>query len=185
MSGPVQVARLRQELEEATRGVHDLAERAGPERWARRPPAGGWSVGLCIEHLNITSESFLPELERVLGEAAASGPSATGEYRLGPVGWLLCRMLEPPYRMRVTTSPPFEPSNLGSPGEVLGKFDALQARLDVLLAGGQRLALDQLRVVSPFSPLVKYSAYAAFRVIAVHQRRHIWQAGRVLEALEA
>lgn len=185
MSGPAQVARLRQELEDATRRAHDLAGRAGAERWGRQAPAGGWSVGQCIEHLNITSESFLPRLERVLGEAAASGPPATGAYRLGLVGWLLCKMLEPPYRMRVTTPRPFDPSNPGSPDDVLARFDALQARLDALLAGGQRLALDRIRVVSPFSPRVKYSAYAAFRVIAVHQRRHLWQAQRVLEAFGA
>ena len=41
---------------------------------------------------------------------------------------------------------------------------------------------DKVKLVSPFNARLKYNALAAFRILAAHQRRHLWQAERALES---
>ncbi len=64
-------------------------------------------------------------------------------------------------------------------GETLERFDYLQQELQVRIDRSAGLALDRLRLVSPFDARVKYNLYATFCIIAAHQRRHLWQAEQV------
>ena len=64
-------------------------------------------------------------------------------------------------------------------GETLERFDSLQQELQVRIDRSAGLAIDRLRVVSPFDARVKYNVYASFCLIATHQRRHLWQAEQV------
>ena len=151
-----------------------------------RPPSGGWSAGECLLHLNLTSERFAPVLEEAVARARAEGLTGTGSFRLDVVGWLLCRLLEPPYRLRTRTPPPFVPDPDGTSArkaDVMTAFDTWQARLSAIVRSGEALALDRVRVVSPFAAGVKYSVYSALRIIPVHQRRHLWQAERATGGL--
>ncbi|HSB53345.1 MAG TPA: hypothetical protein VLD58_03280, partial [Gemmatimonadales bacterium] len=43
------------------------------------------------------------------------------------------------------------------------------------------LDLNGTRFANPFLPLVRFSVGTGFQVIAAHQRRHLWQAGRIRE----
>jgi hypothetical protein len=54
-----------------------------------------------------------------------------------------------------------------------------------LLAEANGLAIDRLRIASPFARQIRYSVYSAFRLIAVHQRRHLWQAEQVARSVTA
>jgi len=45
--------------------------------------------------------------------------------------------------------------------------------------------LEKIKIRSPFAEKLKYSVYSAFRVLPVHQRRHLWQAERALDILES
>ena len=92
---------------------------------------------------------------------------------------------EPPYRIKMKTSAPFVPERVEPMADVLERFDYLQGELLVRLDRASGLALDKLRVVSPFNARVKYNLYSAFRLLPVHQRRHLWQAQQVRLALTA
>ena len=61
-------------------------------------------------------------------------------------------------------------------GEVLERFDYLQGELLVRLDRAAGLALDSVKITSPFDARVKYNLFSAFSVIPVHQRRHLYQA---------
>ena len=47
------------------------------------------------------------------------------------------------------------------------------------LEAADGVALDEVRVRSPFVPLIRMDLGTAFTVIAAHQRRHLWQAEQV------
>jgi hypothetical protein len=64
------------------------------------------------------------------------------------------------------------------------KFDGYQRRLVELLAEANGLALSKLKK-SPFNANVRYSVYSAFRIIAAHERRHLWQAEQARDAARA
>jgi hypothetical protein len=178
-----QLAGIVRELEDARARAHGIASGLDPETWRRRPPSGGWSVSECLQHLNLTSEAFFGRLEAGVEEARARGLAATGRpYRLDAFGWLLCWMIEPPYRLRVKTGAPFVPGGAAPPDEVLGDFDRWQDALATCVRSAEGLAIDRVRVTSPFASRMKYSVYSSFRIIPVHQRRHLWQAEQVLRA---
>jgi hypothetical protein len=45
------------------------------------------------------------------------------------------------------------------------------------------LNLGGAEIISPFAKNVRYSTYSAFVLIAAHNRRHLWQAERVLSEI--
>jgi hypothetical protein len=180
--GAAQLASIVRELADARERAHRIADRLEPASWIRRPHKGGWSVAECLQHLNLSSEAFLGRLQQAIAGARAEGLDSQGPFRLDFFGWLLCRLLEPPYRMRVKTGAPFVPGAIAPADEVLGAFDRWQDALVDCVRSADGLAIDRVRVTSPFSARVKYSVYSSFRLVPVHQRRHLWQAEQVLRA---
>jgi hypothetical protein len=64
---------------------------------------------------------------------------------------------------------------------VVAEFETLQRELIALLAEAEGLAIAKIKVRSAFNAKLRYSAYSALRVIAAHQRRHLWQAEGALK----
>lgn len=176
---PRQLADLKQQLLDARERAHRLCDGLSREGWAARPVAERWSVGECLTHLNVTTERFLPLIDEAIREGRARGLTGTGPYGRGLVGWALARWLEPPYRMRTRTPSSFVPAAIDPPAEVLERFDYLQQELSTRIDAGSGLALDRLRLTSPFDGRVKYNLFATFGIILAHQRRHLWQAEQV------
>lgn len=79
-------------------------------------------------------------------------------------------------RDRVPRLAPFVPSALGSMDAILREFDASQDDLTALLGRAAGVALDRVKIVSPFDGRVRYNAWSALRILAAHQRRHLWLA---------
>ena len=152
--------------------------------WARRPEADRWSVAECLVHLNETSEAYIPTLKGAIAQGGAPRPPGRPIRRDLP-GWLLCRMLEPPARFHFKATGRFVPSlEVSERSQVLADFDRLQKTLLHLIKEGADLDLTRIRITSPFDGRLKYSVYSAFRILPVHQRRHLWQAERVLIAIQ-
>ena len=134
-------------------------------------------------HLNITSERYVPIVDEAIRALRSRGLIAEGPLGRDLIGWLLTRMMEPPVRIRTKTPPAFVPARIDPMADVLERFDYLQGELLVRLDRASGLALDRQRLVSPFNVRVRYNLYSAFCILAAHQRRHLWQAGRVGSAL--
>lgn len=163
-----QLEALDSELAEVRERVHRLP----PDRWHRRPAPERWSAGEHVVHLTLTTRAFLPLLEEALGKA----PAGTGPFRRDLIGWMLGRMIEPPSRFRVKTTAPFVPSAEEPREAALREFDASQDELSALLRKAAGRALDRVKIVSPFDGRVRYNAWSALRILAAHQRRHLWLA---------
>jgi hypothetical protein len=178
-----QLMNILSELDAATARAKAVAERAGDERWTTRPAPSSWSVGECIDHLNRSSEVYFPLFEQALSDAPEASPR---RLRRDFFGWLLCMTLEPPVRMKVKTADRFvPPPDIGSRREVMDRFEALQDRVRDFVARSDGVDVARIKLRSPFAEKLKYSMYSALRIIPVHQRRHLWQAERALEVIEA
>jgi hypothetical protein len=181
---PLQLASIRDQLNDTATRLHRLVDTLDETMWGRRPSEGKWSAARCIEHLNITSRAYIPVLQDALKDARARGLVAkTPSYELDFWGWLLVKSIEPPPRFRMKTPDAFVPPTIDPKEKVLREYDAHQGELIALLEEAADLRLDKIKIVSPFNGRIKYHAYSAFRIIASHQRRHIWQAERVLRSL--
>src|SRR5260370_655648 len=95
---------------------------------------------------------------------------------------LLKYWLELPSRLRLPTSAPFQPMAVRDPAEAVEEFQAIGKALEEKLNSARELALDRVKLVSPFAEKMKYNAYSAFVLIAAHNRRHLWQAELALRS---
>jgi hypothetical protein len=175
-----QLKNVRHELQEATSRALQLVERLPDTTWGKTPDRGGWSVAQCIMHLNKSTEGYLPRLDAAIGEGRRRNLTGPGPFRRDFPGWLLCRFVEPPYRIKVRTPATFDPQRVDSAEIVMEAWMQLQGQLYGRIAAADGLALDKVKVVSPFAESVKYNLLSAFTVIPAHQRRHIWQAEQIL-----
>jgi len=171
-----QLFAVRDELEAATERARRLVEHHDAAALRRMTSVGGWSALQCLTHLSLTTENYLPLLAR----AVADAPSARGSLRfgIGLMPRLLLWSLEPPYRRRFGTQPAFEPRTENDAKATLASFEVFQDALLLVLEQFDGKALDRVPIVSPFNERLRYNALAALRILAAHERRHLWQAER-------
>jgi hypothetical protein len=181
---PTKLAAICDELYQTTTRLHRLVDTLDEWLWGRSPAVGKWSAARCIEHLNLTSQAYLPVLRAAFKDARAQGLLAKDpSFRLDFWGWLVFQSVEPSSRFRTKTPDAFVPPTIEPKEKVVAEFDALQRELVAVLEEGADLDLGRIKIVSPFKASVKYSAYSAFRLIPAHQRRHLGQAEQVLRTL--
>ena len=144
------------------------------------PESASWSVAQCLDHLAQTTKAFVP----VMASAIARAPRLTTNraLRTGALTQLFIRNLEPPYRLRFKVLAPLVPRRHDF-SSAWGAFEESQAQLAKTIRSAAGLAIDQVRVESPVYARFSYNVYGAFRMLAAHQRRHLWQMERILEAL--
>jgi hypothetical protein len=151
----------------------------------RRPDPTSWSVAECLAHLTLTTDAYVPAIREALADGRRQNLlSSRQSFRMELPARLLAWWLEPPYRLKSRTPAAFVPAS-SDPTEALPEFLQRQQRLFPLLAEANGLAIDRLRIASPFARQIRYSVYSAFRLIAVHQRRHLWQAEQVARSVTA
>ncbi|MFI5202694.1 MAG: hypothetical protein ACHQNE_09930, partial [Candidatus Kapaibacterium sp.] len=127
--------------------------------------------------LNLTSASFIPRLTEAISQAPSV--SAPRKFHLDLPGWLLVKMLRSRGRISKTkTNASFVPASGPDISSTLLQFKEYQNALIQLLDTAQDKALDKVKVRSPFRENVQYHAFSAFRVLAVHEMRHLDQAER-------
>lgn len=177
-----QLKAITDSLRSAQTRLRRLSDELSDENWSKRPGPDRWSAAECVEHLNLTSKAYLALLPDAVMRAKKRGGPAQKHYRRDALGWFMSMMIGPLRRLGtfrivpVKTTPKFVPKRGRSRTEILSNFMRLQAELAAVIRSGDRLPLDQVKIVSPFGGRMKYSAYSALVIIARHQHRHIQQA---------
>lgn len=178
-----QLAAISQSLETAQSRLRSLSDNISEKDWNRKPAPGEWSAANCVEHLNLTSDAYLPLLRDALAEVRERGVIAkTLRYRRDALGWFMSMMIGPMRRIgkfrigRVTTTSDFVPRGEASREQLLSDFVRLQAELLTMVRKADGLPIDRVKVVSPFGGKMRYSAYSAMVIVARHQHRHLDQA---------
>lgn len=171
-----QLEDVRHDLDEATSRAKKLAASLGGSAFARRPDENNWSPAECLVHLNLTTKAFLPLIDAALAKAPAGPVAPSHRYRKDVVGWFLTKMMEPPVRMKVKTTPAFMPQALAGRDEIIGEFERLQGEFAARIEKADRYDIGRVTVRSPFSSSMSYRLIAGFTAILAHERRHLWQA---------
>jgi DinB superfamily len=166
------------ELEAARARVHAIDRRLSSEAWQRRPSAGQWSAAECVVHLNLTAEAMLPRFRAGLEEARRIGQVTPARYRRDVVGWLIWKSVQPGGRIKTKTVASFVPTADRPPREIIAGFDRLHEDLIEVTRQSDGLAVDRVKVQSPFNERVRYNLYSALTITATHDHRHLLQAER-------
>lgn len=147
---------------------------------AWRPEPGRWSIAECLDHLHVTGEEVLAQVEAAVVRGWARGTTGSPPFRYGWLGPWFVRANAPSGR-RVPTPRVFRPREGRPPVGALDDFLALQEELGAALERANGLDLARVRARSPVTPLLRIGIGSWFEVIAVHQARHLAQARAVLE----
>jgi len=137
----------------------------------------------CLVHLNLSSKPYFPVWREAFADARDRQLFSDGPFKMDFWGRMLFWTLEPPPKFRFSAPRNFQPGDIGAPEQVLASFLKTQENVLASLAAAKGLALDRLKIISPFARQVRYSVWSSFVVTAAHQRRHLWQAERVADVL--
>ncbi len=169
-------------MELAQTRLRRLGDSVSEDAWNRHQEAGRWSAANCVEHLNLTSRAYLPLFRDAIVEARQLGGGPVAHYGKDALGWFMTQMIGPMHHigkvrfMKVKTTPRFVPKGGQSRTELLSEFVRLQADIITQIRTADGLALDRIKIVSPFGGRMKYNAYSGMVIVARHQHRHLDQA---------
>ncbi len=145
-----------------------------------KPNPGSWSVGECVEHLNLTHGKMEPLIRKAIEDAdkrkKRGGPpfysSFFGSYFLRKAG---------PDGSKLPAPPLYRPAKSSlDKDQVLETFTSMQERYIELITENADLQLDRIYAPSAAIPLVRFSTAVWFEGVPAHQKRHIAQIKRVL-----
>ncbi|MGE5176740.1 MAG: DinB family protein [Hyphomicrobiales bacterium] len=161
--------------------ARELAARLDEAQLFWRPGRNAWSIAECFLHMEVTARLYLDAIDLGIERARARGVTATAPYRHPWLARWFVRSFEPPPAIRFPAPRPFRPTPPPEPpfAPILDEFLRLGEAIRTRLDAAKGLDLGRARVVSPASPLIRLSLGLAFSLLAVHERRHLYQATNV------
>lgn len=180
-------SQLIRDFEQSSEDASRFAGDAGDRLFMTRPAPGRWSPAECFDHLVQFNRGYHSEMSKAAERISSLPEGARAAFRPRLVARLVIRFFEPPYRMKIKTLRPFDPGANAEldPDGVMERYLETHARFAGQLerAAEQRLDLEEVRVSHPLFGWLKMSLADCYGIILAHQRRHLWQARQVAEAL--
>lgn len=172
---------FRRQFERLSADADALVAPLSDEQFNWRPAPGIWSVGQCIDHLNVTARLYLPALDEGIADAIRRGLYGQGPFTYHWLARAFVHSVEPPYRLRAKAPKAFQPPPQRSRHEVMAAFRAYQVQYIDRLRQANGLDLSRARVASPVAAWIRIPLGSGFAVMTAHERRHLWQARRVID----
>lgn len=184
---PDQLASYRQSFLAIKREAEDLTDGIPDEVLRMRPASDAWSVAECFDHLNTAGWLLLQRMEPVMAESKENGPYGTPPFEYGFFSRFFIWSMKPDSFFTFSSPSIYEPGPPETlhPNEVIVEFLALQEDLAGCITQAEGLDLRRIRVASPAVPLLRISLGAWFEAALAHERRHLEQARRALDAVQA
>lgn len=184
-----QLAAIAEEFAGVRAAFTSLDARVSDADWGRRPSPVEWSVAECIAHLNLTSAAMVPLLRAEFDRAPQMQEAEDRAYRGTFLGRVLASMMGPVKLFagmklgKVATTPPFVPGSGLPRAPIRLAFQRWQEEELQLVRDADRRAIDRVRIESPFRAGTYYDGYSGLVILVRHEKRHLVQAERALEAL--
>lgn len=166
-------------FEELRDEAHALAAPLSREQFNWRATPEEWSIGQCLDHLNVAGFLLLPRLEEAVEQGHSDGLTGSPPFRYGLVGRLFSHMMRPNPWIRLSSPTAYVPSVEHEPDVVVPRFVDLQERLTHTVREAEGLHLKRIRVTSPANRLLRLSLGIWFEGTVAHERRHLVQARAV------
>lgn len=144
-----------------------------------KPGAEAWSVAQCLDHMIVINHPYLA----IVDEVVAGRYPSTMLHRLpllpGFFGRLVMKAVSPDTRRKLKARPAFQPSASAIDAGIVGQFLDVQNLVVEKMKSTRGLDLARIIITSPVASVVAYSLLDAFRIIVLHETRHLEQARRV------
>ncbi|MDO7874539.1 DinB family protein [Hymenobacter sp. ASUV-10] len=157
-----------------------------PDVLNRRPSPSRWSVGQCLEHLNIVGGHYLPEIAARLNKAMAAGSKPADTAKSGFIGRRLIESMRRPAAERALTTPQrYAPTGTRLPRTVTEVYSRQLDELLRLVLLARQVNANMVRIPNPLMPLLRLRLTDQLEFLVAHIQRHVLQAEAVLKGLEA
>jgi hypothetical protein len=145
-----------------------------------KPSAKGWSIGQCFDHLIKTNELFYADLEAIAGGSRQNSALENYSPFSSFFGRLLISSLKKDARKFKAPTQKIVPPSAIDP-HIIEVFAAHQAEIIEKIKQAKNFDCRKIKITSPFMKLVTYKLSDGFQVVLEHERRHLRQAGRVVQ----
>ena len=163
---------------------HQRLRPLSTEQLNRRPGYDKWSVGQCLEHLNILSGYYLPVVKERLKLAQAKGSAAGQKVRSGWLG----RRLTSAARLAEDSDAIFQvpkqyaPTGTRLTGIVVEAFNRQLDELLRLLLLARQVDAGTVRIPNPLYPWLRLRLTDVFEALVLHIQRYVKQAEQIAAA---
>jgi len=170
---------IRTEIAQVNAEAEWLCDELTDEQLAWRPAPNCWSIAENLSHLNLTTQVFLPVVDRAMEEGRRDNLLGEGPFELGIGGRIFVWYVEPPPKLRLPAPKLIRPVLQGPAVEALPQFLRSQELLFQRVDLAEGLDCSRIKFRSPLSAMVKMNLISFFAVGTGHQRRHLAQAAGV------
>jgi hypothetical protein len=177
-----EIDEFRNQFEQLSAEADALTGPLSDEQFTWRPASDAWSIAECLEHLNATARLYLPALDEGIADAIRRGVYGEGPFKYNWFGRLSVRFSDPPVRMRMKAPENVRPAAGRARREILAAFRAYQVQYIDRLRQANGVDLARARVRVPSGGWIRIPLGSGFALMAAHERRHLWQAKRVMES---
>jgi hypothetical protein len=179
-----QLTRWQNELHSVEQEVRFDLSKLSAEQFNWRPAEGKWSVAECIDHLALVTGLMLEQAKPVLEKARAAGMTGQGPYRYGMMGGWFVKMMEQPGKRPMPSPKNFAPGSHLRQAEVLARYESVMRDFAETMEASYALPLDKLKARSAAEGggWLKFNIAAWYAASLAHNRRHLAQAKRVMDA---
>lgn len=174
------LADLRARIREHTLQVQDVFLEMDDAQLTWRPAPSEWNILQCFDHLNLAHDYYAP---KIAGGLAQRRPINPGSDVYAPSFWGRIYMffsLNPKYSF--PTAPQMAPGADSLRRDVLHHYLAKQETLLKTLDAAA--AVDLQSTTIPIEKFVRFNLGDCLKVLVYHDRLHMGQAERVLQAMQ-
>lgn len=145
-------------------------------------PGRAWSIAQCLDHLATMNAVYCRPLGETVEAARQKGLTGGGPIAPSFFGRKFIASLEPPVTRKVRTPKAGTPRVSGSRDEILAAYRASHDTIRAIVRKAAGIDVNRATFKNPFLPLVRVRVGTALRILAAHERRHLWQAEQVRSA---
>ena len=179
-----QLNELAEQFEDSKRVVNELVSGISPEQFNERPAGSGWSIGECLDHLNVTDTDYTSQIEGGINKALEKKLVSNGSFKTGWLAKTFIKNVEPPVKRRLKAPGKWTPQSNIPVEKTVNDFIALKDKYIELLKRSDGVNIGKVKIPSPATDMIRFPVYIMFRINAAHQRRHLWQANNVKNGLK-
>ncbi|QIX60915.1 DinB family protein [Hymenobacter sp. BT18] len=185
-ASPTRTTEFLDQLEQSVRQAQEITNaRFRPldvQELNRRPGPGKWSVGQCLEHLNIMGGHYLPDMMRRVRLARQQGSRPAELVKHGYFGRKLVDAMRTPASEKPLKAPQqYAPSGSRLPRTVVEVFGRQLDELLRIIAVAREVNANRVRIPNPVIPLLRLRLTDQLEALVLHLERHLLQAEQVLD----
>lgn len=148
-----------------------------------KPSSESWSILECMEHLNRYGDFYIPEITQRIHNAKHA---KTSIFKPGLLGDYFAKSMLPKEKLnKMKTFKSMNPNNSQLDSSVLDTFLNQQEQLLKLLEKSKDINLTKTKTAISISKLIKLRLGDTLRVVIYHNWRHVVQAKKVVELVNA